>query len=144
MQKHSSIKPESIARKWYVVDAADVVLGRAATVIAEIISGKRNSYFSPQWDMGDNVVVINAEKIMVTGKKEKDKKYYHHTGYPGGIKSKSVAEIRAQKPEELIKRAVHGMLPKNRLRVQMLEKLYVYAGSSHPHEGQQPERLEIK
>lgn len=140
---HKSPKPEEIERKWILVDASDVVLGRLSTSVAEILLGKHKPYFSPQWDMGDNVIVINAEKVAVTGNKEEDKKYYRHTGYPGGIRNNSVAEVRAKYPEELIKRSVRGMLPKNRMLDTFLSKLYVYAGENHPHEGQKPEILKI-
>lgn len=139
----SSVKPKEITRKWYLVDAKDVVLGRAASKIAQILSGKHRTYYSPQWDMGDYVVVVNVERITVTGKKEQNKNYYRHTGYPGGIRSQNVAEVREKYPERLLERAVRGMLPKNRLQDDMLQKLYVYAGEEHPHAGQQPEKITL-
>lgn len=139
----SSVKPKEITRKWYLVDAKDVVLGRAASKIAQILSGKHRAYYSPQWDMGDYVVVVNVERITVTGKKEQNKNYYRHTGYPGGIRSQNVAEVREKYPERLLERAVRGMLPKNRLQDDMLQKLYVYAGEEHPHAGQQPEKITL-
>jgi large subunit ribosomal protein L13 len=141
--KQSTIKPNEIERKWYLVDAQEVILGRAASKIAQILSGKHRPYYSPQWDMGDYVVVINAEKIMVTGKKEQSKKYYRHTGYPGGLKEQNLGEVREKYPERLLEKAVRGMLPQNRLQEEILTKLYIYSGSEHPHAGQQPEKLDI-
>ncbi len=141
--KMSSVKPKEITRKWYLVDAKDVVLGRAASTIAQILSGKNRAYYSPQWDMGDYVVVVNVDRIMVTGKKEQNKQYYRHTGYPGGIRTQNVAEAREKYPERLLERAVRGMLPKNRLQDVIMQKLYIYTGEEHPHAGQQPQKLEL-
>lgn len=138
MFKKKNIKPEEIKRQWYIVDASDHVLGRLATQIARILLGKHQTYYSPQWDMGDYVIVVNAEKVKVTGKKEKGKTYYRHTGYPGGLKQETLAELRKRRPTEIIRRAVKGMLPKNRLARQIIKKLYVYKGTEHPHEAQKP------
>jgi len=143
MTMNTSIKPKDIVRKWYIVDAKDVVLGRAASKIAEVITGKHRPYYAPQWDMGDNVIVVNAEQILVTGRKETQKTYYRHSGYPGGLRSETVAAVRRSRPEALIERAVKGMLPKNRLQKKVMEKLYVYTGEEHPHDAQKPEKLVI-
>ncbi|MCA9397818.1 50S ribosomal protein L13 [candidate division WWE3 bacterium] len=136
-------KPNQIERKWYVVDARGMVLGRLATRIAEVLLGKHQPYFSPQWDMGDNVIVINAERVVLTGNKETDKTYYRHTGYPGGMRTQSAAEVRERYPERLIERAVRGMLPKNRLQDVRMEKLHVYAGTDHEYASVKPEELVI-
>ena len=128
-------------RKWVAVDATDKVVGRLATEIAGILRGKNKPSFSPHSDLGDFVVVINAEKVKFTGKKESDKTYYRHTGYVGGIKVETAAELRSKKPEEIIKRAVKGMLPRNDLGRNQLKKLKVYVGTEHPHNAQQPASL---
>jgi large subunit ribosomal protein L13 len=133
------ISTEKADRRWYVVDAKDQVLGRLASQVASIIRGKNKPSFSPNADTGDFVVVINAEQIKVTGKREFLKEYFHHSGYPGGLKKKSFSELMATKPEMIIESAVHGMLPKNRLGNQLIKKLKVYAGSEHPHAAQKPE-----
>jgi len=143
MTMNTSIKPKDITRKWYIIDAKDAVLGRAASKIAEVITGKHKAYYAPQWDMGDHVIVVNAEKIMVTGRKETQKTYYRHSGYPGGLRAETVAAVRKSHPEALIERAVKGMLPKNRLQKKTMEKLYIYTGDEHPHEAQKPEKLTI-
>lgn len=132
-----------ITREWFVVDAEDKILGRLATEIANCLRGKGKPEFAPHVDMGDFVVVINAEKIKVTGNKLDQKKYYHHTGYPGGIRDISLRDMLATKPEEVITKAVRGMLPKNRLSRQVLKKLKVYAGPEHPHAAQAPKELDI-
>jgi len=137
------IKPEDADRKWYLVDARDKVLGRLASEIAKVIRGKNKPAFTPNFDTGDFVVVINASHIKVTGKREFLKTYSHHSGYPGGLKTKSFEEIMAKKPEFIIENAVKGMLPKNRLGNKLIKKLKVYAGETHPHAAQKPEPLKI-
>jgi large subunit ribosomal protein L13 len=129
--------------KWYVVDASDLILGRLATVVAARLRGKHNPLFTPHTDTGDFVIVINAEKIRLTGKKWTQKLYHHHTGYIGGLKTASAKELLEKRPEELIRRAVKGMLPKNRLGSQLYTKLKVYAGGDHPHQAQTPEPLNV-
>ena len=138
-----SPKASEITRKWYVVDAEDLVLGRLATEVARILRGKHKPTFAPHMDMGDHVIVINAEKVVLTSNKAEQKLVYRHSGYPGGLKSRTFAEAQALKPEEGVRRAVRGMLPKNRLGRQMLTKLKVYAGPNHPHSAQLPEALDI-
>jgi large subunit ribosomal protein L13 len=130
-------------RKWYVVDAKDQVLGRLATKVARIIRGKDKPIFTPNADTGDFVVVINADQVKVTGKREFLKTYAHYSGYPGGLKVRSYEELMAKKPEFVIESAVKGMLPKNRLGRQLIKKLKVYAGSSHPHAAQKPEQISL-
>jgi large subunit ribosomal protein L13 len=129
--------------KWYVVDASDLILGRLATVVAARLRGKHNPLFTPHTDTGDFVIVVNAEKIRLTGKKWTQKLYHHHTGYIGGLKTASAKELLEKRPEELIRRAVKGMLPKNRLGSQLFTKLKVYAGGDHPHQAQTPEPLTV-
>jgi large subunit ribosomal protein L13 len=138
-----SPKASEITRKWYVVDAEDLVLGRLSTEVARILRGKHKPTFAPHMDMGDHVIVINAEKVVLTSNKADQKLVYRHSGYPGGLKSRTFAEALALKPEEGVRRAVRGMLPKNRLGRQMLTKLKVYAGPNHPHSAQMPEPLDI-
>jgi large subunit ribosomal protein L13 len=135
--------PENRQRDWVIVDAEGQNLGRLSTEIAMVLRGKRKPEYTPHCDVGDFVVVINAEKIAVTGKKRTDKHYYRHSGYPGGIKSRTLEEMLDRRPEEVIRKAVKGMLPRNRLARQQLRKLKVYAGPEHPHEAQQPTPLEI-
>jgi large subunit ribosomal protein L13 len=137
-------KPATIVKKWYVVDATGHTLGRLATVVADALRGKRKPIYTPHIDTGDFVVIINAEKIVVTGKKPEQKMYYHHSGYPGGLRSESYKSLLARRPEEVIRHAVRGMLPHNKLGRAQLRKLKIYAGAEHPHEAQQPEPLEIK
>jgi large subunit ribosomal protein L13 len=132
-----------IDRKWYVVDADTKVLGRLATEIALRLRGKHKPTFCNFQDNGDFIVVVNAEKIHLTGKKWDDKKYYRHTGYIGGIKEQTAREVLTKKPEELIRMAVRGMLPKNKLGRKQLKKLKIYAGTDHPHQAQKPENLDI-
>ena len=139
-----TVKLKEIERNWFVIDLDGKVLGRTATEIARILRGKHKPTFSPSVDAGDFVVVINAEKLLLTGNKINDKMYYHHTGYPGGIRSINAAQQMEKKPEDLVFKAVRGMLPKNRLGRQMLKKLKVYAGSEHPHAAQKPNVLEIQ
>jgi large subunit ribosomal protein L13 len=137
-------KPASIEKKWYVVDASGHTLGRLSTVVADTLRGKRKPIYTPNIDTGDFVVVVNAEKIVVTGNKTEQKMYYRHSGYPGGIKSESLGKLLGRRPEEVIRRAVKGMLPHNKLGAAQLRKLKIYAGDEHPHEAQGPEALEIK
>ena len=133
--------PATIDRKWYVVDATDMTLGRLASEVAKVLRGKNKAIFTPHIDTGDYVIVINAEKIAVTGKKLDQKIYYHHSDYVGGMKETTLREKLAKKPESVIELAVKGMLPKGPLGRQMLTKLHVYAGSEHKHEAQKPEVL---
>jgi len=133
--------PATIDRKWYVVDATDMTLGRLASEVAKVLRGKNKPIFTPHIDTGDNVIVINAEKIAVTGKKLDQKIYYHHSDYVGGMKETTLREKLAKKPESVIELAVKGMLPKGPLGRQMLKKLHVYAGPEHKHEAQKPEVL---
>jgi len=135
---------DSIQRDWYIVDAANQRLGRLASEIALVLRGKNKPTFTPFLDTGDFVIVINAEKIDVTGKKRAQKLYRRHSGRPGGMKTETFAKLQARLPERIIERAVKGMLPKNTLGRQLFTKLKVYAGSDHPHEAQQPKVLEIK
>jgi large subunit ribosomal protein L13 len=134
---------KDIERKWFVVDAQGKVLGRLATEIARRLRGKHKPTFSTFMDNGDYVIVINADKVRLTGRKMDDKMYYHHTGFMGGLKSCNARELLAKKPEELVMRAVKGMLPKNPLGRKQLKKLKVYSGNAHPHEAQQPEVLAL-
>ncbi|MDD4732745.1 MAG: 50S ribosomal protein L13 [Desulfovibrio sp.] len=135
--------PEDLSHDWVVVDATDKILGRLATEISRRLRGKHKPEFSNHMDNGDFVVVVNADKIKVTGRKMEQKRYYKHTGYPGGIKSKSLAEMMAKKPENVLMLAVRGMLPKNRLARKQLKKLKIYAGPEHPHAAQQPQTIDI-
>ena len=133
--------PATIDRKWYVVDATDMTLGRLASEVAKVLRGKNKPIFTPHIDCGDNVIVINAEKIKVTGKKMDQKVYYHHSDYVGGLKEATLREKLSKKPEQVIELAVKGMLPKGPLGRQMFTKLHVYAGPEHKHEAQKPEVL---
>jgi large subunit ribosomal protein L13 len=139
-----SAKPQDIDREWFVVDATDQILGRLATEVARRLRGKHKPIFTPHMDTGDFIVVINADKVKLTGRKWDQKTYYHHSGYPGGIKSVVAKRLIETKPEEMIKKAVWGMLPKNRLGRKLIKKLKVYAGPEHPHAAQQPQELTIK
>lgn len=132
-------KPAEVERKWYVIDAEDKTLGKIASEVASILRGKKKPIYTPHVDTGDYVVVINAEKVRVTGKKEEQKIYKSHSGYPGGLKETTLRELRAKKPEEIIRHAVKGMMPKGKLGRQMFKKLKVYAGPEHPHTAQNPE-----
>jgi large subunit ribosomal protein L13 len=136
-------KSKEVTRDWYLVDAENQVLGRIATTIANVLRGKNKPTFTPSVDTGDFIIVVNAEKIALTGNKRADKMYYSHSGYPGGIKSITAGKLLDKKPEALIKHAVKGMLPKNKLAYHMLSKLKIYAGSEHPHKAQQPKALTI-
>ena len=141
--KSYNVKAKDIQRKWYVVDATDKVLGRLASEVAAILRGKNKPIFTPNLDTGDYVIVINADKVRVTGKKKKKKIYKKHTGYPGGLRTTTFEELIARKPERAIELAVKGMLPKNRLGRDMYRKLRVYAGEDHGHEAQQPESIDL-
>lgn len=138
MQKTHVVKAGELRHDWLLYDAQNAVLGRMATVIAHRLRGKHKPQFTPHLDNGDYVVVVNAEKIRLTGRKESDKMYHRHSGYPGGLRSQTVREVREKHPERLLQSAVRGMLPKGPLGRQMFAKLKVYAGDSHPHEAQMP------
>ena len=141
--KTISMRAQDVQRSWYVVDAEDKTLGRLATEVAHRLRGKHKAEYTPHVDTGDYIVVINADKVRVTGRKTTDKMYYRHSGYPGGIKSVSFEKLRDTHPDRIIEIAVKGMLPRNPLGRAMLRKLKVYAGPEHPHAAQQPELLEI-
>jgi large subunit ribosomal protein L13 len=141
--KSLSVEEARAARPWYVVDANDQVLGRLATRVAAALRGKNNPAFTPHVDCGDFVVVVNADKVRLTGAKSSDKIYYSYSGYPGGIRERSAGEILATQPEELIRKAVTGMLPRNRLGRQLAKKLKIYAGAEHPHVAQTPKQLAL-
>jgi large subunit ribosomal protein L13 len=141
--KTFSAKPAEVKRDWYVVDAEGKTLGRLATEIAHRLRGKHKAEYTPHVDTGDYIVVVNAEKIQVTGAKTTDKMYHHHTGYPGGLKSISFEKLIDKAPERVIQSAVKGMLPRNPLGRDMFRKLKVYAGAEHPHASQQPQELSI-
>ena len=135
-------KKEELAHQWYLVDAEGKILGRLAAKLAHTLKGKNKPTYTPHLDTGDFVIVVNAGKVVLTGKKMKDKVYYRHTGYPGGIKEMRAEKLLERKPTEIIRKAVKGMLPKNSLGRQMLSKLKIYAGPKHPHEAQKPVLLE--
>ena len=138
-----TVRPGDIEQKWYVVDATDLVLGRLATEIATVLRGKHRPEYTPYADCGDHIVVINAEKIRVTGNKEQAKIYYHHTGFVGSLKSITLEKQREKYPERIIESAVKGMMPKGPLGRSMLKKLKVYAGGEHPHTAQQPQAMKL-
>jgi large subunit ribosomal protein L13 len=144
MQKTWNAKTGEVTRQWYVVDAEGKILGRLATQIAETLRGKGKPQYTPHVDTGDFVVVVNAEKIAVTGKKLDDKLYYRHSGYPGGLRSRPLREELDRRPTEVLRRAVKGMLPRNRLGRAQLKKLKIYAGPEHPHEAQGPAPLPLE
>ena len=137
----TSIRANEIHRDWFIIDAEGQTLGRLASEIAQIIRGKKKPFFTPHMDMGDFVIVINAEKIKVSGKKEEDKSYFRHSGYPGGIKHIKLKKVRQDYPENIIMNAVKGMLPHNRLGRKLLTHLKIYAGDIHPHSAQQPQAI---
>ncbi len=143
MKETISIKPAEVVRKWYLIDATDLVLGRLASQIAKILRGKHKTTFTPHVDCGDNVIVINAEKVALTGNKLADKVYYHHTGFPGGIKSITAGKQLEEHPERVIIKAVERMISRNKMGREQMTKLHVYAGPSHPHTAQTPETLDI-
>ncbi len=136
-------KKDELQKDWYVVDLEDKVLGRAATEIARVLRGKHKAIFTPSVDTGDFVIVLNAEKVRLTGNKLAQKKYYRHSGYTGGLTTITADKMLEKAPEELIKKAVRGMLPKNKLGRQMYRKLKVYCGADHPHQAQQPKELQV-
>ena len=142
--KTFSAKSHEVQRDWYIIDATDKVLGRLAAEIAHRLRGKHKPEYTPHVDTGDYIVITNAEKVKVTGRKHQDKIYYHHTGFPGGIKSINFAKLQLENPRKIIERAVKGMLPKNPLGRDMYRKLKVYAGAEHPHVAQQPMTLDLE
>ncbi len=137
-------KKETVERKWYVIDATDIPLGRLASRAAHVLRGKHKATYTPHIDCGDNVIIINCEKVKLTGNKEEKKMYYNHSMYPGGLRERTAKVMRERYPEEMVERAVKGMLPHNRLGRQMYKKLFVYAGGEHPHMAQKPEVMEVK
>lgn len=137
-------KKEEVVRNWYVIDAENVTLGRLATKVAHVLRGKHKATFTPHIDCGDNVIIINASKVNLTGNKLDDKIYYNHSGYTGGLRERSARVMKEKYPVEMVERAVKGMLPKGRLGRQMYRKLFVYAGPEHPHMAQQPKQMEVK
>ena len=141
--KTTHVRKEDVDKTWFLIDADGKVLGRLATEIAKILRGKNKAIFSPHVDTGDFVVVVNAEKVKLTGNKLKGKMYYHHSGYPGGIRAVAAEKLLASRPEEVLRRAVKGMLPKNRLGRRIIKKLKVYSGPDHPHTAQQPEQIQV-
>ena len=137
-------KKETVARKWYVVDAEGKTLGRLATQVATVLRGKNKPTYTPHIDCGDYVIVINAEKVVLTGNKLEDKMYYNHSGFPGGLRERNAKTMIEKYPEEMVERAIKGMLPHNALGRAMGKKLFVYAGADHKHEAQKPEVMEVK
>ena len=136
-------KPGDVESKWYVIDATDVVLGRLAAQVATLLRGKHKPNFAPNADLGDHVIIINAEKVRLTGNKLQQKFAYHHSGYPGGLRAMSYEELLTKFPERAVEKAVKGMLPSNRLAAQQIKRLKVYAGAEHPHQAQNPEVFEL-
>ena len=141
--KTYSPRPQDIDRKWYVIDANGLILGRLASKVAQVLRGKHKPMWAPHTDVGDFIVVVNADKVRVTGRKAEQKLYYRHSGYPGGLKKTSYATLMQTKPEDVLRQAVRGMLPHNRMGRKMLRKLKIYASSEHPHQAQTPEQLSI-
>lgn len=141
--KTFSPKPSDLTREWWVVDATDLPLGRLASEVAKLIRGKHKPTFAPHVDGGDHVIVVNASKVAITSGKSQEKIYYRHSGFPGGIKAETFESLLARRPEQVIERAVKGMLPKNRLGRKMASKLKVYGGPDHPHQAQKPQTLEL-
>lgn len=144
LQQTFSLKKSQIEKKWYIIDAEGKVLGRLATEIAHVLRGKHKPAYSPHLDMGDNVIVINADKVLLTGKKPLEKEYFFHSKYPGGSRFVNIRKMLEKKPEYVLYHAVKGMMPKNRLARQLMGNLKIYAGSDHPHKAQKPEPLELK
>ncbi|CAM3925578.1 50S ribosomal protein L13 [Helcobacillus massiliensis] len=136
-------KPGDVERSWYVIDATDVVLGRLASQAAQLLRGKHKPVFAPHVDAGDFVIIINADKVTLTGNKREDKLAYRHTGYPGGLRSVKYSELLEKNPERAIQKAIKGMLPSNKLAAQQIKKLKVYAGAEHPHEAQKPVQFNV-
>ena len=141
--KTYSARPADVERKWWLIDAEGLVLGRLASVCAVRLRGKHKALYTPHIDCGDHIVVVNADKVALTGAKEEDKVYHWHTGYPGGIRSRTVREMRARRPDQIVRKAVERMLPKTKLGRQVIGKLHIYAGGEHPHAGQKPEPLDL-
>jgi large subunit ribosomal protein L13 len=141
--KTFSAKPLEVEREWFVIDATDKVLGRVASLVAHRLRGKHKAIFTPHVDTGDFIVVVNADKMRVTGQKDKQKMYHRHTGYPGGIRSESYEKLHARRPDRVLETAVKGMLPKGPLGYSLLRKLKVYSGATHPHTAQQPKALNV-
>lgn len=144
MRKTTMLKPDEVEKKWVLIDADGKTLGRMATEIASILRGKTKPTYAPHMDSGDFVVVINAERIALSGRKWSQKMYYHHSGYPGGIKGITAEKLRQKRPEDIVRKAVWGMLPKNRLGRKLIKKLKVYAGPEHPHTAQKPEPFQVE
>ena len=145
MQRQTTMaKPAEVKRAWYLVDATDMPLGRLASQVAQILMGKNKPTYTPNEDTGDFVIIINADKIRVTGTKAASKSYYRHSGFPGGIKDATLAEVREKAPEKIIENAVRVMLPKNKLSADRIERLKVYAGEEHAHTAQKPKKVEVK
>ena len=144
MMKSYMARPREVERKWFLIDAEGQTLGRLATEIARLLRGKNKPHYTPHVDTGDFVVVVNAEKVAVTGRKAEQKVYYRHSGYPGGLKKTSYEEMLERKPTEILRRAVKGMMPRTRLGRQQFKKLKVYAGPEHPHDAQAPESYEVR
>ncbi|MHA3796273.1 50S ribosomal protein L13 [Mycoplasma sp. VS31B] len=144
MRQTTIVNTQQANKKWYVVDAEGQVLGRLAAQVASVLRGKNRPTFTPNADMGDNVIIINAEKVVLTGNKETDKIYYSHSGYPGGLKSITTDKLRIKRPTAIIEKAVSGMLPHTKLGNKQRRNLFVYAGPEHKHAAQNPERLEVK
>jgi large subunit ribosomal protein L13 len=142
--KTYSQKPSEVTRRWVLIDASEAPLGRIATQVANYLTGKYKPSYTPHVDGGDYVVVINAAEAIVTGEKETDKSYFRHSGFPGGIKEASLAEVRAKHPERIITEAVKGMIPKNKLAAERMKRLRVFAGAEHEHAAQTPEKVEVK
>ena len=141
--KTVSAKPAEVEREWYVIDAENQVVGRLASQVAAILRGKHKPYFTPHVDCGDYVIIVNADKVRFSGKKETDKLYYRYSGYPGGLRTRTAKEMRQRRPDYIMRHAVKGMLPKGPLGRSMLKKLKVYATTTHPHEAQQPKVLAL-
>ncbi len=144
MNKSFMANAQNIERKWYVIDATDLVLGRLSTEVATLLRGKHKPTFTPHVDCGDYVVIVNAEKVALTGSKLDDKIYYHHSGYPGGLKSRTAKRMLELQPQKVLEKSIRGMLPKNRLGEAMYKKLFVYVGPEHPHQGQKPEAYTLR
>ncbi len=144
MRQTTIVKHQEVDKKWFIIDAEGQTLGRLSTLVASILRGKHKPTFTQNVDMGDNVIVVNAEKIVLTAEKENKKLYYSHSGYPGGLKVKTAAEIRKRKPTALVEKAIKGMLPHTKLGRQQFRNLFVYEGSEHMHQAQKPKKLEVK
>lgn len=144
MRQSTIVKHQEVTKKWYVIDATNQTLGRLASFVASRLRGKHKSDFTPNVDMGDNIIIINAEKVILSANKETDKIYYSHSGYPGGLKKINASELRKRKPTALVEKAVKGMIPHTKLGDKQRGNLYVYAGSNHKHEAQNPQQLEVK